>query len=106
MNEILDYDEQEISTNYKKWAFRFLIYLVFLSCLGFYLIPRTIVASETVIFSKKMLILGWVLKLFLCVGILFMILMIRNKETKDYKFWISLIGISFYFLVSIFFSFI
>lgn len=106
MNEILDYDEKEKTTNYRKWSFRFLIYLVLLSCLGFYIMPSMIVASETVIFSKRILIFGWVLKIFLCFGIFFMILMIRNNETRDYKYWISLIGISLFFLTSIVFSFI
>ncbi len=106
MDEILDYDENENSTNYRKWAFRFLLYLILLSCLGFYLMPPMIVASETAFFSRKILILSWVLKIFLCIGIFFMILMIRNNETRDYKYWISLFGISLYFLIIIVFSFI
>ncbi|MFT6321662.1 MAG: putative Tic20 family protein [Granulosicoccus sp.] len=105
MNEILDYDGKEASTNYRKWSFRFFIYLILLSGLGVYLIPSTISASETVIFSKKLLILGWVLKIFLCLGIFFIIMTIRNNETRDYKYWISLIGISLFFMTSIAFSF-
>ena len=105
MNEILDYEENEITTNYRKWAFRFFIYLVLLSGLGIYLIPSKVIASETEIFSQKLLILGWVVRIFLCIGIFFMIMMIRNNETRDYKYWISLIGISLFFLASIASSF-
>ena len=106
MDEILDYDENEITTNYRKWSFRFFIYLVLLFGLGFYLIPSNSVTFENFIFSQKILILAWVFKIFLCIGIFFMIMMIRNNETRDYKFWISLIGISLFFMASVAFSFI
>ncbi len=106
MNEILDYEEKEISTNYRKWTFRFFIYLILLFALAFYLISNTIVATESIFNSKKILILAWFFKIFLCIGIFFMIMMIRNKETRDYKFWTSLIGISLFFIASVVFSFI
>ncbi|MFK8005084.1 MAG: hypothetical protein AB8H03_01880 [Saprospiraceae bacterium] len=105
MNEILDYEEKEVSTNYRKWSFRFWIYLILLSGVGFYLIPNKISATDGFP-NEKLLILNWIFKIILCFGIFFMIMMIRNKETKDYKYWISLIGISFFFLASIAFSFI
>ena len=94
--EILDYEEKEISTNYRKWAFRFFIYLVLLSALSFYLIPSSLVASEIETLPQNLYVLGWVLKILLCIGIFFTIVMIRNNETRDYKYWISLIGISLF----------
>ena len=105
MNEILDYEEKDNTTNYRKWSFRFLIYLILLFGVGLYLMPSNISAQEGFI-TEKLLILAWLFKIILCIGILFMILMLRNNETRDYKYWISLIGISLLFLASVVFSFI
>ncbi len=106
MEEILDYEDNEKTTNYRKWAFRFLIYLVLLFAIGFYLFPSNLAASEFGDLQQKLFILGWILKIFLCIGIFFTIMMIRNNETRDYKYWISLFGISFFFVATVVFNFI
>jgi NAD(P) transhydrogenase subunit alpha len=106
MEEILDYEDKEKTTNYRKWAFRFLIYLVLLFAIGFYLFPSNLKASEFGDLQQKFFILGWILKIFLCIGIFFTIMMIRNNETRDYKYWISLFGISFFFVATVVFNFI
>lgn len=104
--EILDYEEEERTTNFRKWAFRFLIYLILLFSIGLYLFPSSLAASEIESLHTKLYVLGWILKIFLCIGIFFTIMMIRNREPRDYKYWISLIGISFFFIATVLFNFI
>ncbi|MDC3210236.1 MAG: hypothetical protein P8M17_12000 [Saprospiraceae bacterium] len=103
--EILDFDDYIKTTNFRKWAFRFLIYLILLFSVGLYSFPRSLAASK----MENMhlfYVLGWILKIFLCIGIFFTIMMIRNREPRDYKYWISLFGISFFFISTALFNFI
>lgn len=106
MEDILDYEEKEKTTNYRKWAFRFLIYFTLLFLVGLYLFPSKLATAEIEDLYKKLLVFGWVLKILLCIGIFFTVMMIRNNETRDFKYWISLIGISFFFFATVIFNFI
>lgn len=81
------------TTNYKKWSFRFFIYIILLQCVAFY---RTINFAagidDTADFELKTSILSLVNILLFIVGVIFTILSIVKKEKKDYKYFISIIG--------------
>ena len=96
MDEILDFEEKEKTTNNRTWAFRCFIYLSILMLFTIHIFPKLIPSSfeiEQVTKRIKMiLIFGGVIFLF---GFYFIFKMIKNKEPKDFQYWFSIIGISF-----------
>ncbi|RZS90566.1 hypothetical protein EV197_3360 [Aquimarina brevivitae] len=91
-------------TNYKKWSFRFIVYLVLLNCVTFYLaINFNSALHNFERFIRNMSIATVVSILILIAGIVFTILSIKNKESKNYQFYISVIGFSFFIILSLLF---
>ena len=94
MNDILDLEDKEISTNYRKWAFRCFLYLSILILFTFHIFPKHIPSSyeleELIKRIKIILIFGGVISL---ISFYFIFKMIKNKELKNYQYWFSIIGI-------------
>ncbi len=91
--------ENEGQTNFKKWAFRLFIDLIFSQALIFYHISTSDFPQRLVILIFS--ILSWI---FFIGGSLFLILSIVKKEEKNYQYWIALLGFSLYLILTIAFS--
>lgn len=95
-------------TNYKKWSFKFLIYILLLNALVAYLIITTPIGFGN---SGEMLgirLLGLSLLIFglLIAGIVLTILSFKNKEEKNYQYNISVYGYPIYIFISLILSFL
>jgi hypothetical protein len=93
------------TTNYKRWSFRFLVYIILLQLTIFYKIytfePGIHDPSGH---SFKISIASGLVIVLLFPGIIFTILTIVNKERKNYKYFFSIIGfpILLIYIVTIF----
>jgi len=88
--------DNERQTNFKKWAFRLFVDLIFVNILIFYHVttsdsPRPLLVM---IFSILSLI-------FFVGGCVLLTLSIINKEQKNYQYWVSIIGFPLYFILTI-----
>ncbi|WP_299107219.1 hypothetical protein [uncultured Tenacibaculum sp.] len=89
-------------TNYKRWAFKFLIYLVILNIAVAYVVINFAEGfHEFARFSQNMLIFSVIGTAILIAGIIFTILSIVKKEEKNYQYYISIIGYIFFTVSSI-----
>lgn len=89
-------------TNYKRWAFNFLIYLVILNIAVAYVVINFAEGlHDSVRFSQNMLIFSVIGTVILIAGIIFTILSIVKKEEKNYQYYISIIGYIFFTVSSI-----
>ena len=89
-------------TKYKKWAFRLLIYLIIINLLVTYLVMNFAVGfHDPGRFEQNIGILSLVANLILIVGIVFTILSIKNKEGKNYQFYISVIGYPIFLILAL-----
>lgn len=85
----------EKQTNFRKWSFRLFVDLIFINGLIYYHVatsafPQLLVIQIFSVLSLICLILGSV----------FLILSIKNKEQKNYQYWISAVGFPLYFILS------
>lgn len=103
MEEILDYDEKEKITNYRKWAFRCFIYLSILLVFTIFIFPKYISPSfnteQVANRIKLILVFGGVISL---LGFYFIFKMVQNKEPKKIQYWVSIIGIPFCIILFIY----
>lgn len=93
-------EEEEIKTNFQKWAFRLLITTVISILLNQYIVLYWMNSFEQFkLYSKFSNFLSLAITLSLCFGLFCTILSIVYKEEKNYKFYISAIG---YFIIILF----
>lgn len=93
-------NKEKIKTNYKRWAFRLLIYVVLFNlAIGYLVINYAHGFHDEEIFSRNVLIFSIITSLLLVTGIVLTILSIKNKEEKDYKYYSSIIGFSILILM-------
>lgn len=89
-------------TNYKRWAFRFLIYLIVLNIIVFYLVVNFMDGfQDSVKFNQNMFIFSSIGTIILITGVIFTILSIVKKEEKNYQYYISIVGYIFFIVLSI-----
>ncbi len=89
-------------TNFKKWAFRFLVYLIFINIAAFYLGVNFANGFDNLdLYESKMTILSLLGTILLLAGIIFTILSVTKKEKKNYQYYISLIGYPLFLIVTI-----
>ena len=89
-------------TKYKKWSFRLLIYLIVINVLVAYLVMNFAVGFHDVgRFEQNIGILSIVANLILIVGIVFTVLSIKNKEGKNYQFYLSVIGYPIFLVLTL-----
>ena len=89
-------------TNYKRWAFKFLIYLVVLNIAVAYLVVNFAEGlNHSTRFNQNILILSVVGAVIHITGVIFTILSIVKKEEKNYQYYISIVGYIFFTVSSI-----
>ena len=89
---------------YKDWSFLFLIFVIILNIvvafwIVFHLTTADIEYEKA--FSLRILILGVASTIFFLDGSILTILNIVKKESKDYKYYFSVIGYPVFLLVSL-----
>ena len=97
------------TTNFRNWAFRFLIYLFLLNVLVAYLIgTNTRLTIELEGYEKPtnntdiiLSILVILTNILLVSGIILTALSVLKKEKKDYKYVISIISYSIFLIIGI-----
>ena len=96
------------STNYKKWSFKFLIYIILLNLLIAYLIATTPIGlgnSEQTL-ELRLIVLSFVNIALIISGIVLTILSFKNKEEKNYQYNISVYGYPIFILINMILSFL
>ncbi|CAL2103680.1 conserved membrane protein of unknown function [Tenacibaculum sp. 190130A14a] len=92
----------EKPTNYKRWAFKFLIYLVVLNIAVAYLVINFAEGlHDSARFNQNMFIFSTIGTIILVTGVIFTILSIVKKEEKNYQYYISIVGYIFFLVLSI-----
>lgn len=92
----------EKPTNYKRWAFKLLMYLVVLNVAVAYLVVNFAEGwHDSVRFNQNMFIFSIIGTVIHFAGVIFTILSIVKKEEKNYQYYISIIGYIFFTVSSI-----
>jgi uncharacterized membrane protein YhdT len=95
------------SINFKKWAFRFTIWILILNIITFYLTINYVdfpgVKNNTGLTLFYFGILGSIL---LLLSIIFVIFSTIKKEKRNYQYWISIIGIAIFGILPLIGSFL
>jgi hypothetical protein len=89
---------------YQNWSFRLLIYTITLTIVITIILLNTIEPLGTktdFTVERNLLILGITSTLTFCAGIICLIISFLKKEDKNYKFYVSLVGFTFFMLFSI-----
>lgn len=96
-----------MKTNYKKWSFKLLIYLIVINFVVAYLVFNfTIGLHDTNKFQQNINILSLITNLILIAGIILTFLSIKNKEAKNYQFYFSIIGYPIFIILTFLLSFL
>lgn len=85
----------EKTTNYKQWAFLLFIIIVLVSIVEYFFITYftiSLLELDLDIFIQFLNIMGIATTLMMLTGIILTILSIVKKETKNYQFYISIVG--------------
>ncbi len=94
-------------TNFKKWAFKFLVYIILLNVLVAYMMTRTTLVitpveiTDTSNLSFYVFICSLLATLLLIAGVLLTILSVARREEKNYQYYISLIGYPIFIILTI-----
>lgn len=104
MNQFKEFEviNEPKKTNYKKWAFRFFIYIVIINIWVGYMATRPMFAlsldeNGNVVESQSnipyyLLTAGIIATLLMLTGFVLTILSISKREKRDYQYYISIIG--------------
>lgn len=103
MENILDSSHQKKpNTNYKKWAFRFLIYTIIANfALGIKITSFVPMIHDRSDFEMKVLSLEIIAWVCFIVGAVFTFLSYHHKEEKNYQYKVSVWGFVILFLLTI-----
>jgi len=95
-------------TNYKKWSFKFLIYVVLLNVLIAYLTVTTPIGlgDNGEMLSVRVSILSLLILGLLVSGIVLTIMSVKNKEEKNYQYKVSIYGYPIFILINLIFGFL
>lgn len=94
-------EEEEIKTNFQKWAFRFLLLTIATMIFHQYILVYWMNTNDKFLaFQKVAGILSLANLLFLCFGIFCIILSIAYNEIKNFRFTIAAIG--FFIILKLF----
>lgn len=93
--------------NFKKWAFRFTIWIIIINIVVTYLVVTYVDLFNTYDNTGEVILrLGLVATFLLVLSFLFIIISIVKKEKRNYQFWVAVIGILlfgvFSFLMNLF----
>ena len=82
---------------YKNWALRFLIWVLIINCIIAYFVATGVIwVNGALEHETRILYLGYLATFLLVLAIIFTAISLYKKEPKDYKFWFSVILISFF----------
>ncbi|WP_299122196.1 hypothetical protein [uncultured Tenacibaculum sp.] len=88
-------------TNYKKWSFKLLLYLIIINIVVAYLVFNFAIGlHDSSRFNQNIGTLSIIGNLILLAGIVLTILSIVNKEKKNYQFYISIIGYPIFIILT------
>ena len=102
----------EKKTNYKKWSFKFLIYIILLNFLMAYMVSNAMREVSLVIIPEGyekpndytqiyIMIVSLLATIFMIAGIVLTILSVKNKEEKNYQYRISVWGYPIFIILSL-----
>jgi len=90
-------------TNYKRWAYRLLLYLIVLKGVGVYLVTYyTIGEHNSETFFRGLDIINVLSTVFLAVGLVLTTLSIIHKEKRNYQFYAAVIGFSIFLILNLY----
>ena len=103
-------------TNYRKWSFKFLVYIILLNLLIAFMIVKAVNQTTLKIQLEgyetpqnnqdiNLMILTILTNLFFFAGIVLTILSFKNKEEKDYKYKFSIYGYPIFIILTILINF-
>lgn len=99
MEEFKDFEETKKETNFKKWSFKLLVYVIIINLVIAYLVARFMPLIHNVeTFNLRLLILGIVANVLWLIGLVLMILSVVKKETKNYQYYFSVLGYPLYII--------
>ncbi len=81
-------------TNYKKWAYKFIIYLFLLNILVAFMVVRGNYRPLAIIICAQLA------NLLLVAGTVLIILSVQNKEQKNYQYYVSIIGYPIFIILT------
>ncbi len=94
--------ETNNKTNFRKLAFRFFIYALLINSLAFYLtINYTNFTNDVEDFKNRMVMISVVGNVIVVLGSLFTYISFKNKEERNYQFYIAFFGYPFMLLLTI-----
>ena len=104
--------QNETKTNYKKWSFKFLIYIVLLNFLIAFIAINALTTTTLKIqldgyetpkdnMDTYLMIISIMLTLLLISGIILTILSVKNKEDKNYQYKVSVWGYPIFIMLSL-----
>jgi CDP-diglyceride synthetase len=80
--------------NFKKWAFRFIVWILIINIITFYLTINYVdfpgVENNT---GLNLFYLGILSGILMILSVIFVIMSSVKKEKRNYQYWISIIGI-------------
>ena len=80
--------------NFKKWAFRFIVWILIINIITFYLTINYVdfpgVENNT---GLNLFYLGLLSGILMILSVIFVIMSSVKKEKRNYQYWISIIGI-------------
>lgn len=94
MNNFEEFDSDPKKTNYKKWGFKVFIYIILLNILVAYMVFQGNY-HPLAIFACSVLA-----TLLLMLGIVLTIMSIKNKEEKNYQYYVSIWGYSIFVILT------
>jgi len=91
---------------FKKWAFKFLIYIVLLNVILVFKLwnHSGYGSSDRIVFLFNTV--GLIIDVLSLVGIVLILISIVKKENQDYKYWLNVLGYSFIIISLILINFI
>jgi len=94
--------ESKNETNYKKWSFKFLIYLIIINIAVFYMVVNFANGfDDSEKFNSNLNIISIIGNSILLIGIILLGLSIIKKEKKNYQFYVSFFGYSIFLILVI-----
>lgn len=94
--------ESKNETNYKKWSFKFLIYLIIINIALFYMeVNFANGFNDSEKFNYNLNLISIIGNILLLIGIILSVLSIIKKEKKNYQFYISIFGYSIFLILPI-----
>lgn len=87
--------------SFKKWAFKFIIWIFIMNVVAFFINVNQLQFSET-----GLIVFGSLSFIILMLSFIFIVISSIKKEKRNYEYWISVIGISLFGILPLFINFL